>query len=77
MNEYQLSTPINNKKVDDLSTFWNQIFGIDLIPDLPKDVFLGSEDNYNTTKVFYYSKNNSIIATCATVTSRLDWYYER
>ena len=70
MNEYQLSTPINKKKVDDLSNFWNQIFGNDLLPDLPKNVFLGSEDNYNTTKVFYYSENNSIIATCATVTSK-------
>ena len=69
MNEYQLSTPINKKKVDDLSNFWNQIFGNDLIPDLPKNVFLGSEDNYNTTKVFYYSEENSIISTCATVTS--------
>ena len=69
MDKHEISPPIDNMEVDKLSTFWNEIFGIDLIPDLPKDVFLGSENAYNTVKVFYYSEDNSIISTCATVTS--------
>jgi len=69
MDKYKISTQIDNKTVEELSIFWGGIFGIDPIPDVPKEVFLGSENKFNTTKVFYYSEKESIIATCATVIS--------
>ena len=51
----EMSPPIDKEIVNNLSVFWGNSFGNKLNPDLSKEVFLGSENEYNSTKVYLYS----------------------
>ena len=60
----KLMAPLDTAAADELSEFWECIFGSETDPDLPKDVFTGSESFYNTNAVYLEKENGNIASTC-------------
>ena len=60
----KLTAPLDIQTADELSQFWGDIFGSETDPDLPKNVFTGSESNHNSNVVYLEKENGALASTC-------------
>ena len=61
--------PIPEELVDELFPFWASIFG-EVLPDIAREVFLGSEEDHNGGTLYLQREGESLASTCFTMKSK-------
>lgn len=64
----RLEIPISEDLTDNLTEFWNRIFGQN--PDVTRGVFLGDEVKHNHNRLYIENRNGEIAGTCLLTISR-------
>ena len=61
--------PISEELIDELFPFWASIFG-EVLPDIERSVFLGSEEAYNQGTLYLRREGEQLAGTCFTMHSK-------
>ena len=61
--------PLEEELIDEMEQFWEQIFGA-VFPEIGREVFLGSEEKYNRSRLYLRKDGGRLVGTCFTMQSR-------
>ena len=61
--------PLDEDLIDEMEQFWEQVFGA-VFPEIGRGVFLGSEEEYNNSRLYLRRDGGRLVGTCFTMQSR-------